>query len=113
MNAHEHDMSADVLEPFVLEWAERARKAQEAVNAILAEQSTVPRIQRRRRRNKDDQWVLVRSVPRRPAGSEHADDDSPTGHAVTVNFTKAEWALIESAVLASHGLRPFAREDES
>lgn len=98
----EHGTADDVLEPFVTEWAERARKAQEAIDAILAQHAsaTVPRIESGRRVGGARAWVLVRSDP-------------PEGRSTTVWFTDHEWALIQSAVLAAHGLRAIDTPEEA
>jgi hypothetical protein len=99
--APEEPGSPDVLPPFLEEWAERARKAQEAVDAILAaaQSSRVPRMEVGRRVGGARAFVLVRSDP-------------PNARTTTVWFTDDEWALITQAVLASHGLQPITtRED--
>lgn len=98
----EHSAADDVLEPFISEWAERARKAQAAVDAILAQHAsaTVPRIEVGRRVGGARAFVLVRSDP-------------PEARSTTVWFTDHEWALIQSAVLASHGLRATDTPEEA
>lgn len=93
----------DVLEPFVLEWAERARRAQAAVDALLADTSRVPRIERTEKRDGSTRYVLVR----------FDRGDGMRGHAVTVKFTEQEWALVCSVVLATHGLRAIDTPEEA
>lgn len=93
----------DVLEPFVLEWAERARRAQAAVDALLADTSRVPRIERTEKRDGSTRYVLVR----------FDRGDGQRGHAVTVKFTEQEWALVCSVVLATHGLKAIDTPEEA
>lgn len=93
-------MSADVLEPFAEEWAERARKAQEAIDALAsgAAKSRAPRVERRRI-GKSDRYVLVRRD-----GDEQRLLYGPEAKEVTTVFTKAEWSMITQVVLLQHGL---------
>lgn len=108
MNARANDplapMAADVLEPFMEEWAERARKAQEAIDALTsgAQKSRAPRIERRRI-GKSDRYVLVRRD-----GDEARMLYGPDSKEVTVVLTDAEWAMITQVVFLQHGLTPLA-----
>jgi hypothetical protein len=97
-------LASDVLEPFLEEWAERARNAQAAVDALLtgAQKSRAPRIERRRIK-KHDYHVLVRRD-----GDEARLLYGPDAHEVTVQFTPDEWAMITRVVFLQHGLTPLA-----
>lgn len=90
----------DVLEPFVLEWAERARKAQEAIDALTsgAQASRAPRIERRGKAGKQ-RYVLVRRD-----GDESRILFGLEAHEVTVRFSPDEWSMITRVVLLQHGL---------
>lgn len=90
----EHTPDDDVLEPFVTEWAERARRAKEAIDAILAANAStrVPRLEVGRRVGGAHAYVLVRNDP-------------PDKRSTTVWFSDEEWALVSRAVLLSHGLK--------
>ncbi|AXH70173.1 hypothetical protein SEA_RAMIEL05_59 [Microbacterium phage Ramiel05] len=107
MNAKHVDlhnpMAADVLEEFAAEWAERARKAQEAIDALTsgARKSRAPRLERRRI-GKADRMTLVRRD-----GDEARLLYGPEAKEVTVNFTTAEWDMITQVVFAQHGLTPI------
>lgn len=96
-------MAADVLETFMAEWVERARKAQEAIDALTtgAQKSRAPRIERRRI-SKADRYVLVRRD-----GDEARLLYGPDAKEVTVNFTAAEWSMITKVVFLQHGLTPI------
>lgn len=112
MNAPHPDprnpMSADVLEPFAEEWAERARKAQEAIDALTsgAAKSKAPRVERRRV-GKRDAYVLVRRD-----GDEMRLLYGPDAKEVTTIFTQAEWAMITQVVFLQHGLTPIQPSTE-
>jgi hypothetical protein len=87
-----------VLEPFVAEVRER--------DAIWkAPVESAPRLRIQNHRNGTITRVLVRSNGRvLPSSSDAPDDEPQRVKGVTVHFTKAEWALIERAVLAGLGL---------
>lgn len=107
MNAKHVDvhnpMAADVLEPFVAEWTERARKAQEAIDALTsgAQKSRAPRIERRRV-GKSDRMVLVRRD-----GDEARLLYGPDAKEVTVILSAEEWSMITQVVFLQHGLTPI------
>lgn len=61
----------------------------------------VPRIEWKRHRDSPDEIVLVRKDRPAPTGDPEKDE---AAHAVTVRFSKAEWAVIERQVLAGRGL---------
>lgn len=99
-----HDpMAADVLETFAEEWAERARKAQEAIDALTsgAQKSRTPRIERRRI-GKRDRMVLVRRN-----GDEARLLYGADAKEVTTIFSAAEWSMITQVVFLQHGLTPI------
>lgn len=104
-----HDpMAADVLETFAEEWAERARKAQAAIDALTsgAQKSRAPRIERRRV-GKRDAYVLVRRD-----GDEQRLLYGSDAKEVTTIFTAAEWSMITRVVFLQHGLTPLTMPDE-
>lgn len=98
----EHTPDADVLEPFLMEWAERARKAQEAIDALTtgARRSRAPRIERRRSGG-EDHYVLIRRD-----GDEARAVYGKDAREVTVWFTPKEWAMVTQVILLLHGLAP-------
>ena len=93
----------DVLAPFVEEWAERARQAQAAIDALTsgAAASRAPRVERRRI-GKRTRYTLVRRD-----GDEQRLLYGPDAKEVTVNFTDAEWTMISQVILLQHGLTPL------
>lgn len=103
-------MSADVLETFAEEWAERARRAQEAIDALTsgAQKSRAPRMERRRV-GKRDAYVLVRRD-----GDEARLLYGPDAKEVTTVFSADEWQMITTVVLLQHGLTvvPATTEQE-
>lgn len=90
----------DVLEPFVEEWAERARQAQAAIDALTsgAAKSRAPRVERRRI-GKRDGYTLIRRD-----GDEQRLLYGPDAKEVSVNFTAAEWSMLTKVILLQHGL---------
>lgn len=107
MNARHADvhnpMAADVLETFAEEWAERARQAQAAIDALTsgAQKSRAPRVERRRI-GKRDAYVLVRRD-----GDEARLLYGPDAKEVTTIFTAEEWSMITQVVFLQHGLTPI------
>lgn len=93
-------MDADVLQPFVREWMERARLLQEALDR-LGNRHRAPRIERSRDRQGRDRFTLVRRD-----GDVERLRKNGKGRATTTRFTLDEWAMIERVVLLRHGLQP-------
>jgi len=92
------NMQNDVLEPFVQEWAERARLMQAAIDR-LGGAHHAPRIERQEDRKGNSRYVLIRRD-----GDRSRIEKGQTARAVTIRFTPDEWAMIERVILLRHGL---------